>query len=601
MESGHAAGFIASADFRVPLRKLAIFAVVSLILLVAVGSTLDLTQRVFAFTARYEFLDLDEIIGAVLVLPVLASAFLLIHNWRHREAIADNQRLANTIVDSIPDAVTISDADGNLVYMNPAARKLTPLGPDQDPTCLHLFDLYAEALREKAVPEALAHAAEDGVWSGDMSRVTGDGREFSTADVLIAHEDSTGAVQYISSISRDLSNREDLEHRLQQKQKLEAIGQLAGGIAHQYNNMLMVIAGHTRRAMKLTQSVPEAQAPLEDVLRTGDIAAEMTHNLLLFTRRQPLERCPVRVSRTLSDVQKLLTPLLDERFALEVKIDDPDVRAETDAGELVQAIMNLALNARDAMPSGGKIEIRLRSIVFDMARKLGSADELAAGEYVWLSVTDTGTGIDEFTLEQLFEPFFTTKEAGRGTGLGLAMVLGFSQSSGGSVDVASKPGVGSTFHLYLPTTDQEPLVDVNQVGGEIVGGEETILLVEDNGELRQIVADMLDELGYQVLAAADGFDAVELEQSHDGDIDLLLTDVIMPDLSGPQVHRIISEARSDIETLFMSGYPGGQADGNVESIPEGATLLQKPIDPSALARAIRKKLEPKTGAKEVAQ
>ena len=508
-------------------------------------------------------------------------------------SVAEAPQLASAILDGIPDAVTISDADGSLVYLNPAARKLTPIAPGQALSSLHLFDLYAETLREKAMPEALAHAIEHGVWSGDMYRLTRDGREYPSADVLIAHKDSTGAVRYVVSISRDLDSRVALEQRLQQAQKMEAVGQLAGGIAHQYNNMLMVIAGQTRRAIKLTQDVPAAQAPLQDVLRTGDLAAEMTHNLLLFTRRQPLKRCPVRVGRTLSDVKKLLTPLLDERFTLKVRIDDEDARAETDAGELVQAIMNLALNARDAMPGGGEIEIRLRMINLEAPKKMRSADELPPGEYVWLSVKDTGTGIDDFTLEQLFEPFFTTKEAGRGTGLGLAMVLGFSQASGGSVDVESVPGQGSTFHMYLPKTDKEPIL-VPSIDDDVTGHGETILLVEDNGELRQIVADMLDELGYEVLSAPDGFAAIEIEQDYDGEIDLLLSDVIMPDLSGPQVHRIIQQSRGGIGTLFMSGYPGGQADGNVAEIPEGATVLQKPIDPPVLARAVKAALNTTT-------
>ena len=574
----------------------ALFAIASVFLLAIAGSYLDVVERVFEFAERYEMYEIDEILGALLLLPLASTIFFYLRNRRFRAAARHARELAGAILDGIPDAVTVSDAEGVVVYMNPAARRIVATTPwQEDFKGLHFFELYPEAHRETAAPDALALAERDGLWSGDLSRVAGDGREFPTADVLIAHKDANGELEYFSSISRDLSKRVELEQRLQQKQKLEAIGQLAGGIAHQYNNLLMVLGGHTRRAMKLTRHVPDAAAPLEDVLRAADIAAEMTRDLLLFTRRQPLETRAIRIAKALEDVRTVMEPLLDARYDLDIQMEDADVRAETDSNDFVQAMMNLAVNARDAMPAGGRIEIRATTRTFESATKIGLAEDLPAGDYVQISVKDEGSGIDDHTLEKLFEPFFTTKEAGKGTGLGLAMVLGLSESSGGTVAVESTPGVGSTFHIYLPKTESNPL-SVIDADGDVAGQGETILLVEDNNELREIVAEMLDEFGYRVVPAAGGFDAIEIEQDFDNDIDLLLTDVLMPDISGPEVHRIIRQNRPQIPTLFISGYPGKQTGSN--AIPEGARLLRKPIDPSDLARAIRTTLDegPAAGA-----
>lgn len=590
-------GFLTSQNDGVSLKELLTFSVLSLAVLLGAGAYLDAAERVFTFAERYEAYEVDEIIGAVLVLPLLSTAFFFLRNRRNRATVVETRRLAGAILDGIPDAVTVFDAEGTLVYLNPAARALTT-PTAQGFADVHMLDLYPETLRKEVLPEALAHASRTGVWSGDLERRTRDGETYRSSDVLIAHKDDDGRAQYTTAIGRDLSRRVKLERLLQQKQKLEAIGELAGGIAHQYNNMLMVIAGHTRRALKLVQGATEVETLLRDALRTSDLAAEMTRDLLLFTRREPLKRYPVRVSRTLDDVRKLLTPLLDERYALRVDVEDADVRAATDASELVQAIMNLAINARDAMPGGGRIDVRLRSTVLDVPMKVSSADTLAAGEYVQISVKDTGTGIDAATLQQLFEPFFTTKQAGSGTGLGLPMVLGICQASGGSVDVESTPGSGATFHMYLSQTHEQPLAPVNDLAGDVAGKGETVLLVDDNDELREIITDLLVDLGYEVLAADGGFEAIEIEQSHAEKIDLLLTDVIMPGMSGPQVHRIIRDCRPDIQTLFISGYPGGQAGGTVEPVPEGATLLRKPVNPTDMARAIRSLLDGEAAAED---
>ncbi len=586
----HRRGELPAASGRITPPEIALVAIGLLILLIAAGGHFDVLEIVYDFSRRYEAWEMDEIISALLLTPLLTTSYYYYRTRRYRAAANQTRRLAGEILNALPHSFTVSNADGDLIYVNPAGQQRIRADSTRGAEPLKFPDLYPESLRDHALRNAIDAAARNGVWSGYLTRITHDGREFPTADVIVTHRDPDGRPRYVSSISRDISERVALEQRLQHKRKLEAVGRLSGGIAHQYNNLLMVIAGHARRAMKQAGDTSEATSPLQDVLRTVDLAAAMTRDLLLFTRRQPLKKRVVRIARILDDVEKLLEPLLDDRYRLEIIVNDADACAETDANELAQATMNLAVNARDAMPTGGRISIEMKTVVLGQTETV----DLPPGPYVRLQVSDTGTGIDPEVRGQLFEPFFTTKESGKGTGLGLPMVLGFAEACGGTVAIESEPGQGATFSVYLPQTDRQPSVSAELRDSDVAGNGETILLVEDNDDLREIVAEMLDGLGYRVLTAADGFEAVERDEEHESDIDLLLTDMVLPNLCGPKVDRIIRQHRSGIKTLFISGYPSGQAGAAVEPIPDGATLLRKPIEPTELARAVKAKLTEST-------
>ncbi len=390
-------------------------------------------------------------------------------------------------------------------------------------------------------------------------------------------------------ITRDITERKLIESRIGESQRLEAIGQLAGGIAHDFNNLLMVIGGYTQRAFDNNDDKRLVKDALIAVLAAKEKAAKLTKQLLVFGGRQMLDDQVLRVAEVLSEAKGLLNPLIGEQYELTIEAPDRKICVKTDAGELTQALINLAINARDAMPSGGSIVIGVRTAELDeafVARHPGTA----AGTFAEIYVVDQGEGIDEEALQHIFEPFFTTKEQGKGAGLGLAMVYGFVHQASGFIDVASKPGEGSTFRLYLPVTDAEPYELVSDFGEDSRGKGETILLAEDDAAVRQLVNVSLKEAGFNVIAASDGFEALEAEESHPEPIDLLLTDVVMPNLSGFDLAKIMRKSRPDLRVVFMSGYPS-RGDLKAVEVPSDATFLQKPVNPPALIFEVRKALD----------
>ena len=364
----------------------------------------------------------------------------------------------------------------------------------------------------------------------------------------------------------------ETEARLRSAQKMEALGQLAGGIAHDFNNLLLVIDGYTRMAAAASRD-PEVVQQLDEVLQATATAEALIKKLSVFSRRALVEREVTRLSAALEDIAGMLRPLLGARHPLRLEVDPAarELCAHLDPCELSQAVINLAINARDAMPAGGAVRLRL------------SAAEGAAE----IAVQDAGCGMDEATRLRAFEPFFTTKRPGEGTGLGLAMVYGFVQQSGGSVAVESAPGRGSTFRLRLPCVEGAPQALAAAAHGEAPRGDETVLLVEDDDRLLRLGRATLEALGYEVLCAGNGMEALELESEHA--VDLVLTDVVMPTLGGFELAGILRESRPALPILFMSGYPTAGALKQV-AVPEGAQFLPKPFKPAELARAVRSAL-----------
>jgi two-component system, cell cycle sensor histidine kinase and response regulator CckA len=374
-------------------------------------------------------------------------------------------------------------------------------------------------------------------------------------------------------------DRDALREQLTQVQKMKAIGELAGGIAHDFNNLLMVIDGFGRRATANLDDRAIQEECLKQILSAGERGAALTRQLLVFSRRQTMERRVVTVADLIEGVQGLLRHTLPEQFEIRFDIEDPNSKIETDPNEFIQAILNLVINARDAMPDGGRIVISTKEVDTDGG----------APNWICFAIRDTGQGIDSATMQRIFEPFFTTKGRDQGTGLGLAMVYGFVQGNGGRIEVSSAVGEGTDFSLYFPASTGA-LVQVTRTGEVERRGEgETILLVEDNEALLNLVKVQLEELGYNVMSATGAFWALEIDEDYEGTIDLLLTDVIMPGMSGIELVKAMAESRPDMKVIFMSGYTDeANKTGN---LPEGATFLQKPVNFNRLAVVLRERIE----------
>ena len=375
------------------------------------------------------------------------------------------------------------------------------------------------------------------------------------------------------------TDRDSLREQLTQVQKMKAMGELAGGIAHDFNNLLMIIDGYGQRARANLDDELATKEALDQIISAGQRGAALTRQLLVFSRRQVMEKAIVPVSELIDGIQGLLKHTIPERYEIRFDIEDRDVKIKTDPNEFVQALLNLVLNARDAMPDGGRIVISTKEIA-------ATADEPSAVEF---SIKDTGVGMDEETLGRIFEPFFTTKGREQGTGLGLAMVYGFVQSCDGRIDVSSTPGIGTEFLVRFPTTDASLIRAIEADAADQFGMGETILLVEDNEALLNLMKTQLEDLGYNVLSANGGFWALEIDEDYNDSIDLLVTDVIMPGMSGIELAKAMAESRPLMKTIFVSGYT--DESKKTGSIPDGAVFLQKPVKAARLATVIRKVIE----------
>jgi two-component system, cell cycle sensor histidine kinase and response regulator CckA len=380
------------------------------------------------------------------------------------------------------------------------------------------------------------------------------------------------------------------EELLRQSQKMEAVGRLAGGIAHDFNNLLSVILGYGRLLLEDLKAEDPMRAEVDEIVRAGDRAASLTRQLLAFSRQQVLQPKVLDLNDTLGGMSKMLGRMISENVELTFHPGASLGRVFVDPGQIEQIVMNLVLNARDAMPTGGKLTVETANVQLD--------DDFATehsgvrpGLHVMLSVTDTGMGIDQAILDRIYEPFFTTKEQGKGTGLGLATVFGIVKQSGGTIDVDSTLGEGTTFTIYLPSTDQ-PAETVVDTGRFLLRGRasETILLVEDEEQVRGLTRNILQRAGYRVLESATGGDALLTCEQHSGQIDLLLTDVVMPKIGGRQLAERLAGIRPRMKTLFMSGYTD---DTIVHQgvLVAGVAFLQKPLTPGALLAKVREVLE----------
>ena len=383
---------------------------------------------------------------------------------------------------------------------------------------------------------------------------------------------------------------EQSEKQFRQAQKMEAVGRLAGGIAHDFNNLLTVIMGYSQ--VLSTELGPQhpLRSKIEETQKAGERAAGLIRQLLAFSRKQSMDPKVLRLNTVVTNLEGMLRRLIGEDIRLVTKLDPGDGRVRADQAQLEQVLMNLVVNARDAMPKGGILTLETAQV--ELTRSpVYHLRPLAPGPYVKLSVTDTGCGMDRQTQSHIFEPFFTTKEEGKGSGLGLSTVFGIVTQCGGGIDVGSRVGHGTKFDVYLPSIESDvPAAALPQDFGQPKRGTETILLVEDDPSVRDLVRDELRKLGYRVLEAKNGVEACMLATQQPGTFDLLLTDVVMPGMGGQELAQHLSVIKPDLKILFMSGYIDdiGLHAGHEEG---SSSFLQKPFTPEALARAVRDLLD----------
>ena len=380
-----------------------------------------------------------------------------------------------------------------------------------------------------------------------------------------------------------------MEEQYRQSQKIEAIGQLAGGVAHDFNNLLTVINGHCELLAEGLDPTSPQHADLNEIRRAGERATSLTQQLLAFSRRQILAPRVLNLADSVRAMEPMLTRLIGEQVQVLVQIAADLGHVRADPGQIEQVILNLAINARDAMPDGGTLRIELRNAVLDESSAHQRVDAVP-GRYVLLAVSDTGVGMDAATLEHVFEPFFTTKAKGRGTGLGLSTVHGIVKQSGGLLWAYSEPGRGSTFEVYLPSVDAPVDARTPEEAGVSRGGSETILVVEDEGGVRRLTERILSRNGYLVLAAPTPRDAIDIASRHKGRIRLLLTDVILPEMSGKALAQHLVSEHPPLRVLYMSGYADDAIVHHGVLEPD-TPFIQKPFAPAALLRKVRDLLD----------
>ena len=489
------------------------------------------------------------------------------------------------IIDSSDDAIIGKNLDGTMISWNKGAERIYGYTPEE--VIGKHISLLAPGDRPDEIPEILQKIARgESVEHFESVRVTKDGRQLDVSISVSPLRDAKGEIIGASAIARDITAQKRAESQLHQSQKMEAIGRLAGGVAHDFNNILGIINASTEFLRDRLDPVAEPSRYVENITKTVERGSALTRQLLAFSRTPAIQPCILDLNERLKDISRLLRPLMGDDVEVLIVSRSPSAVVEADPGQLDQILVNLAVNARDAMPRGGKFILETRAEKFDEP----FADQhqaMAAGKYVLLAVSDTGSGMDEATVSRIFEPFFTTKEMGKGTGLGLSTVYGIVKQSAGHILVYSEPGHGTTFKIYLPSADHKiglaSKPEVETVAPKRQGT--TILLVEDDETMRTLTRQLLEEHGYTVIEADDGKSALEWVQSHPGPIDLLLTDVVMRRMSGPELVERLSASHPDLKVVFMSGYTG-ELIAERQVLKRGITLLEKPFTRTALLNTI---------------
>ena len=512
---------------------------------------------------------------------------------RAAEALRRSEASFRSVVEDAPYGIYRAGLSGELVLVNPALQKILGYTSQTELLQVNLAaQIFRNPLDHQRINDLLLR-------QGNFNDVEVEWKRKDGAPITVRCSgwpirDESGQLAFLELFAEDVTERRALERQLRMAQKMEAVGRLSGGIAHDFNNLLGVIIGYSQVMKRSLKPDHPLYEHAEEIEKAGQRAVSLTRQLLAFSRQQVLEPVILNLNVLVSDMEKMLPRLIGEDIALTLALEPTLAQVKADPGQIEQVLMNLAVNARDAMPDGGKLTIQTANVELDSAythRHPGSR----VGSYVMLRVTDTGTGIDPEIQSQIFEPFFTTKERDKGTGLGLATVYGVVKQSGGYIAVDSEKGKGASFSVYLPRVEQAVAApSITNAAPVNVRGSETILLVEDAEPLRKLADMFLRNSGYHVLTAGDGAQALQVAGQHAGAIHLLLTDVVMPGINGRVLAERLAPSQKGMRVLYMSGYTDSFIAGH-GVLEAGTHLLHKPFTEEALTRKVRELLDTNRG------
>jgi len=530
--------------------------------------------------------------GMIAATLVILIVRLRLSQFRHNSAVArlnTSTNLLHSIIEGTSEAVYLKDAEGRYLLMNSSGARLLGLLPEQivGKTDREIFPaIEANAIRER--DQTVITSGQEMVCEDVLTAAGSQRRYLSTKN---PYRDAQGRIIGVLGISADITERRRMEEHLQKTQRMESIGTFSSGIAHDFNNLLTVIKGYSYLAHADAEGNPAVRESVEQINKATARTASLVEQLLAFTRQQVLQPRVINLNDTISHFRKMLDRLIGDDVRVQTDLAPFLCSVKADPGQIEQVMMNLATNARDAMPAGGTLTLETAKVNID-GSNCGSDFHIPPGSYVCLSITDTGIGMDAYTRSRIFEPFFTTKPTGKGTGLGLATVYGIIKQSGGYLSVESEPQSGATFRIYLPCVN-EPVESLVQCAPMATpgAGHQTILVVDDDSQVRQLAKKVLTNSGFRVLEAEGGEQAERLASLHPGAIDMLLTDVVMPGASGRDIARNICRGGSTPRVIYMSGYPD-QTIAHHGMLNQGISLLQKPFSPARLVEKVKEVLAP---------
>jgi PAS domain S-box-containing protein len=533
-----------------------------------------------------------ERVYSFFVAPIGAAGYTNLYgrDITERKRAEGNLRLQSAALNAAANAIIITDRNGTIEWINAAFTSLTGYGAEEaigrNPRELVKSGVHNQAFYKDLWDTILAGH----VWHGELTNRRKDGSLYPEGLTVTPVKNDRGEVAHFIAIKQDLTEQQRLEAQFLQSQKMETVGQLAGGIAHDFNNLLTVINGTAELVLDQVSQDDQVHADVQEILKAGERAAMLTHQLLAFSRQQILESRVLSLNTVVAGMESLLRRLLGEDIDL-VIVPTPGLGSvKADLGQIEQVISNLAVNARDAMPHGGRLTIETQNVTIDANYARQHGVTMPPGSYVLLAVSDSGCGMDKATRVRIFEPFFTTKGPGKGTGLGLSTVYGIVKQSHGFIWVYSEVGQGTSFKVCLPQVIE--VAGPDQPGPAVVSsfGTETILLAEDNAGLCTLATRVLEPAGYTVLGASTGDEALRLLESYDAPVHLLLTDVVMPGMSGRHLAERLAQTHPGMKVLYMSGYTSDTIvqHGVMEAqVP----FLAKPFTAAALLRKIREVLD----------